>query len=188
MQVTQDSSNIYVAVIETSSIPSWVVGYDPSSNEIYSIGPDVGSGTVTLSKTGLTQSGTYYFFLYDQYNNVVDGQTGSIVITIGGTGAGATINFSGFAKYNSSTGGCSEFSSCTVDPSVATGHVSIMNQVTIPTAGTYTIKNTFRIGGTTYNLTDSFSLSAGTKWVCSVDNGHDYAPSMAYTHVAAVFV
>lgn len=138
---------------------SWFVVYD-------SVGTQVCSGSATGS--GLCE------------NLTVSAGGG------GGAGAGATINYSGFAKYN--TSGCTEFSSCTVDPTVATGHVTIMNQVTILTAGTYTIRNTFRIGGTTYILTDSFSLSTGTRWVCCVDNGHDYAANMAYTHVEAVFV
>jgi hypothetical protein len=97
------------------------------------------------------------------------------------------VNYSGFGMSDSS-GGCGEFDSCTVSPTVATGHVTIMNQVTVPTAGTYTIKNTFKIGNTGYDLINTYNLDAGTMWICNIASDYNYAANTTYTIVGAVFV
>jgi hypothetical protein len=142
-----------------------------------------GGFSMSYSQTKTYKSGLYAAELNLARVGPVDFSTFELV----GVTAKPVVNYSGFGLSNSS-GGCSEFDSCTVDPTIATGHVTIMNQVTIPTAGTYTIKNTFRIGSVAYDLINSYNFGVGTFWICSIDSDHYYVAGTTHTHVGAWFV
>ena len=79
MQITQDSTGIYVSVFNVVT-PGRIVGYTPNSVEFYRASTlRTGTWTDSISKSGLV-SGTYWFFLYDADDIATD--SGSVDVQI----------------------------------------------------------------------------------------------------------
>lgn len=97
-----------------------------------------------------------------------------------------TINYSTFAKGDGS-GGAVEFNSCTISPSIATGRVLIMNQVTINSPGTYTVRCTYRINGQARDVNSTSYYEAGTYWTF-INTSDTYTANTTYEIVGTWFV